>query len=166
MRLRIVAMAVALGLVATTACAVEITRTEVTHTRTVDLGGRLPLSVRLFTAPGAEVGASDDVLATLQNAKVQVEIHPVDELARAEAAINASLPKDMEEAERVMKKRIADGMALDQEIQRGWMHVLMVRQLQIHTVPAIVFDESQVVYGETDLGTALAHYQAFKETER
>lgn len=155
-----------LSLIATTGPvkAVDITHTQTTLTRPASLTDDLPASIRIFTAPGARVEASEAVTAALQAANVKVEIHAIDELARTEAELNASLPQDMQEAERVMKQRIADGMAMGQGIQQGWMNVLMVRQFQIHTVPAIVFDERQVVYGESDLGTAISYYQARKES--
>ncbi|MEJ5209422.1 DUF1525 domain-containing protein [Denitratimonas sp. CY0512] len=145
---------------------VEIVHSKAVTTRAIAPDDLLPGRIRLFVSDQAPMQVSDRLAQVLEEAGVTVDVHHVDELAKAEAALNASLPKDMAEAEALMKRRIADGMALDQEVQRGWLNVMMVRQFQIQRVPAVVFDDSQVVYGEYDLERALRHYQVAAERSR
>lgn len=145
---------------------VEIVNTRAVSTRAVTAQDHLPRSIRIFAVEQAQVGVSGHLAQVLEEAGIPVQVYLVDDLAKAEATLNASLPRNMEEAEALMKERIQNGMAMDQEVQRGWTNVLMARQFQIRQVPAVVFDDSQVVYGEFSLESALRHYQARAELSR
>ena len=149
---------------ATAQAQVVTSTTKITHTQahgTAVDANLLPRRVRIFVAPDAGVDVSVAMQSLLDAARVPVEIHDIGQLARTEAALTAQLPRnaDAPAAAAYLKERIAQGMAMESQLQKGWLAMLLVRQLGIQRVPAIVFDDRQVVYGESALDVALGKYQ-------
>ena len=90
--------------------------------------------------------------------------HAIDDIHQLELHLSQELPADPEVAKSLALKRIEhlgdDAMGRMQQSATGLAKAL---QYGIDRYPAIVFDGVAVVYGVTDIHTALRYYQQWQE---
>jgi len=101
-----------------------------------------------------------------QQAETGVVFHyyAIDGIHQLESNLSQKLPADPEVAKPLVLNRIEhlgeDAMGRLQQSATGLAKAL---QYGIDRYPAIVFDGAAVVYGVTDIQTALRHYQQWRE---
>ena len=123
----------------------------------------VPRVIEVFSTTDVPVagigGAGGDSLP----AGVEVQVYRLDEIDRLESALSRELPGDPDSAGRVALDRIQrlDDQAR-QILQRSAVGLAKAVQYGIDRTPAVVFDGKVVVYGVTDLGQALGHYQQWR----
>ena len=90
--------------------------------------------------------------------------YAIDGIHQLESNLSQDLPADPKVAKSLALKRIEhlgeDAVGLLQQSATGLAKVL---QYGINRYPAIVFDNTVVVYGVTDIYTALRYYQQWRE---
>ncbi len=138
------------------------------------LVGLLYLPVGSFAQAGAtaEAALHIDVFTTsiqpvivgtaAANPAVALQIAEVDALERLDVSLSEGLSPDPVVAQREVQRRLND---LDQAklatLRRSAVGLALAAQLGIDRTPAIVFNQTAVIYGITDLTVALRHYQAW-----
>ncbi|WP_140720723.1 TIGR03757 family integrating conjugative element protein [Pseudomonas sp. Hp2] len=90
----------------------------------------------------------------------------LDRAARLEANLAANLPADPGRATTLVQQRLRDGgEALQSELAAAYQGVADAWSLGITTLPAVVLDRRYVVYGEPDVGKAVARIEAHRRTQ-
>lgn len=90
----------------------------------------------------------------------------LDRAARLEANLTANLPADPSRATALVQQRLHDGgEALQRELAAAYQGVADGWSLGVTTLPAVVLDRRYVVYGEPDVGKAVARIEAHRRTQ-
>jgi len=93
-----------------------------------------------------------------------IHYYAIDGIHQLESNLSQDLPDDPKVAKSLVLKRIEhlgeDAMGLLQQSATGLAKVL---QYGINRYPVIVFDGAAVIYGATDIYTALRYYQQWRE---
>ena len=85
---------------------------------------------------------------------------------RIEATLSKGLPPDPAKAAALAKERLANNPAIHQQLAVAYQGVLDAYSLGVTKIPAVVVDRRYVVYGERDVGTALALIDAYRSGGR
>ena len=94
---------------------------------------------------------------------VEIRIYVLNEILRVEAELSADLPANPEQSKRIALQRIQHmGDQAKTKMQMAAQGLAKAMQYGVDRYPAIVFDGQAVVYGITDVQTALAHYQTWR----
>ncbi len=95
------------------------------------------------------------------------EIFLLDQPRLLEQQLSAGLPGNIDQAEQVALARLqtTDGQQLMQQLIDAHRGVVMAWQLKITKLPAVVVDDRYVVYGQTDIGQAVAAINRAKNKE-
>ncbi|RTB44142.1 TIGR03757 family integrating conjugative element protein [Pseudomonas aeruginosa] len=115
-------------------------------------------------AHGAEIWAITD-------AQHPIAGHPdrlisLDAAQQLERDLSADLPDDSQQAAALVQKRLnAGGAGLQKQLTAAYQGVVDAWSLGITKVPAVVVDRRYVVYGESDLGTAVARIEQFRKEQ-
>jgi integrating conjugative element protein (TIGR03757 family) len=122
-----------------------------------------PYLVEVFTtadSPTAgEVGINKQALL----GEKEFHVYELDGIRRTEEKLSKGLPADPEQSKRVVLQRFQQLNEEDRaRMQRAAMGLAKAMQYGVDRYPAIVFDGQAVVYGVTDVQTALAHYRAWR----
>lgn len=114
-------------------------------------------SVKVFTD-------SDNPVA---NNAVGAEVFLLDRPRILEQQLSAGLPGNIDQAEQVALARLQthDGQQLMQQLIDAHRGVVTAWQLKITKLPAVVVDDRYVVYGQTDIGQAVAAINRAKNKE-
>lgn len=85
-----------------------------------------------------------------------VTVYTLDGAERLQARIFGDLPVDPAEAAREARRILAspDWVAQQQSVVAAWQPVMKAWSLGLKKVPAVVFDDTVVVYGTTDVELA------------
>lgn len=96
---------------------------------------------------------SDQIPATLP---AGVTVYTLDGAERLQARIFGDLPADPVEAAREARRILAspDWAVQQQSVVAAWQPVMKAWSLGLEKVPAVVFDDAEVVYGTTDVELA------------
>lgn len=121
------------------------------------------LFVEVFTTTGWEVlweskaGINE---ASKKMHGLDVTLYEIDGIASIERALSIDMPADPEKSKRIALDRIQhmDDQSTT-KMRMAAQGLAKVMQYGVDRYPAIVFDGQAVVYGVTDVQTALAHYQ-------
>ncbi len=122
------------------------------------------LLVEAFTTTGWKI--QGESVAGTQEAQqhIDVQIYELDGIQRFEEQLSKSLPINPHQAKQVALKCI---QKLDEQamiaVKNTAVGLAKAMQYEIDRYPAIVFDGQAVVYGVTDVQTALTHYQAWRK---
>jgi len=85
----------------------------------------------------------------------------LDRPGRIEAELAAGLPANPEKATAIVQQRLRDGGAeLQRRMEASYQDVAEAWGLGIAKVPAVVLDRRYVVYGDPDVGRAMARIEA------
>jgi integrating conjugative element protein (TIGR03757 family) len=116
--------------------------------------GTVDVDVRVYT---------DQAHPVLVQPGTTVTVIRLDEPQRLQAALSANLPPNEEDAAAIVRQRLAQGGAiLRASMTQAYQGVAEAWTLGIKKVPAVVLDKRYVVYGEADLGKALAHIDQYR----
>ena len=93
-----------------------------------------------------------------------ITVHEIDGIESMERGLSVDMPADPERSKRIALHRIQH---MDDQ-SKTKMHMAAqglakAMQYGVDRYPAIVFDGQAVVYGVTDVETALAHYQKWRQ---
>ncbi|HFV9292178.1 TPA: TIGR03757 family integrating conjugative element protein [Serratia fonticola] len=82
-----------------------------------------------------------------------VTVYTLDGAERLQARIFGDLPADPTEAAREARRILAspDWVAQQQAVATAWQPVMKAWSLGLEKVPAVVFDDAEVVYGTTNV---------------
>lgn len=117
--------------------------------------GAVAADVRVFTDQSIPVTAPGD-------AKV---IH-LDTGSRIEAQLTVDLPADAARAEAIVRQRLQQGGdKLQRDLAQAYQDVVDAWGMGISTLPAVVVDQRHVVYGEPDVGKAVARIETYKKEQ-
>lgn len=127
---------------------------------TTDVSGTR-VSGRPSTAPEiatVEVFANSAIL--LSNTR-QAKVYLLDGLEQVSASLSAGLPSDQVAAQRIVQQRLRSmgASTLQQRTQSSAEGIALAARYGIDRVPAVVFNGAAVVYGETDIDVARAHFR-------
>ena len=90
----------------------------------------------------------------------------LDRPGRIEAELAAGLPANPEKATAIVQRRLHDGGAeLQRRMKASYQDVAEAWGLGIAKVPAVVLDRRYVVYGDPDVGRAVARIDARRRTQ-
>jgi integrating conjugative element protein (TIGR03757 family) len=119
-----------------------------------------PLTLEVFTAAEFPVSGQDD--RRLRGAAITV--YAVDSLEQFESTLSQNLPADEGAAKAEALRRIGElddaRMAPAKDAAIGLTKAV---QYGVDRYPAIVVNGTAVLYGVTDLGEAVARYEAWRE---
>ena len=93
----------------------------------------------------------------------EFHVYELDGIRRTEAKLSKGLQADPEQSKRVVLQRFQELRQEDRTwMQRAAMGLAKAMQYGVDRYPAIVFDGQAVVYGVTDVQTAITHYQTWR----
>ncbi|PVV16020.1 MAG: integrating conjugative element protein [gamma proteobacterium symbiont of Ctena orbiculata] len=96
--------------------------------------------------------------------QAEFHVYELDRIRRTEANLSQGLPVDPEQSKRVVLQRFQQLSEEDRaRMQRAAMGLAKAMQYGVDRYPAIVLDGEAVVYGVTDVQTALAYYRAWRQ---
>ena len=96
----------------------------------------------------------------------ETPVYELDRLRTIEAQLSAGLPVDPEQAARIAQARIVErGETLNQAALAAGTGAGLALHYGIDRVPAIVLDGRYVVFGETSVERALAHWRRATQQE-
>lgn len=123
--------------------------------------------IEIFTTADYEI-VLPSPWAPYTQAGYRIVIFKLDDLDRIAEELSAGLPADPARAERIAKARFAaNGDASRRRARRVSVGLERALSLKVTHVPAIVFNAGEsIVYGETDLGRAIAAFENAKEADR
>ncbi|HFD80640.1 MAG TPA: DUF1525 domain-containing protein [Gammaproteobacteria bacterium] len=114
--------------------------------------GDLPRSVQVFTTADRPIETRGVPPA------IQVTVYDLDAPRRVEKALATGLPTgDLDAVRAEVKRRLA--RYTPEDIRTIWGAGYLARQAGITKTPAILFDDDTVIYGITDLSTALTLWE-------
>ncbi len=120
--------------------------------------------VEVFTTNESPV--TDEAPVNIQGVLGEMEYHvyELDGIQRVEAKLSQDLTADPTNAKRVVLQRFQQLQTEDRErMQRAAMGLAKAIQYGVDRYPAIVFDGQAVVYGVTDVQTALMDYRTWRQ---
>lgn len=124
---------------------------------------KIPLLLTLFPLLLPAAASSGTVLYTdihhpTLNHDASVTVVYLDGPERLQAQLFGTLSADPEEAERQAKAVLASPQwpAHEQALTAAYRAVVQARELGLQKVPAVVFDDRDVVYGTADVAQAVA----------
>jgi integrating conjugative element protein (TIGR03757 family) len=124
-----------------------------------------PNRVEIFTASDEPASNWQEVSASLKEADVRV--YWLDGIHRLEAELSQRLPADAQSAERAVLERLQH---LDKDrrdrVAESALALARAVELGIDRYPAIVIDGQWVLYGLTDLSTAVTLYRRWQASHR
>ena len=117
------------------------------------------LTIEVFTASGIPI--AKDFKAGYNSGTAYV--YEIDGIKRIEAKLSEGLPADAGRSKRVVLQRFQQLREEDHaRMQHAAMGLAKAMQYGVDRYPAIVFDGQAVVYGVTDVQSALTHYRAWR----
>lgn len=122
----------------------------------------LPQKMEVFSSRALPVTGLEQAARLITGERLT--IFDLDAVAALEREISVGLPADQEEAKRLAAQRMSTlGPDLALRFARAYRGVILAKRYGLTTYPAVVFDGGQsVIYGETDLATALEQYRTWK----
>jgi len=101
----------------------------------------------------------------ISRATPAVPIYILDEPARIEAELSASLPQGKAAAAEFARAQVQGAWRKEaQLLTRAYRGLLKAKQYGVLRLPAIVFNGTAIVYGITDLEEALSIYRSWRQT--
>lgn len=119
--------------------------------------------IEVFTLSDQPIAANTAAISP----KMGLQQYELDRIHLLETRLSSDLPADPKQAEAIVQDRFQHlDHATSDSLQQSTVGLVKAMQYGIDRIPAIVFDGQAVVYGVTDLSTALAHYQAWQSGKR
>lgn len=129
------------------------------------LGATAPARIEVFVTPAQAARLSGIDSVERRYPGLSVTVHDLGAAARFEDALSDGLPTEPAAALAQARQRLqALGPELAARLREAYGGLVRARHHGIDRLPAIVFDDGQsVVYGITDLPTALTHYRRWRD---
>ena len=122
-----------------------------------------PHLVEVFTTTDVHIAGEAGINSQALRGEKELHVYELDGIRRTEAKLSEGLPADPEQSKRVVLQRFQQLREGDRtRMQRAAIGLAKAMQYGVDRYPAIVFDGQAVVYGVTDVQTALAHYRAWR----
>ncbi|MES9889906.1 MAG: TIGR03757 family integrating conjugative element protein [Candidatus Thiodiazotropha sp.] len=122
--------------------------------------------MEVFTTTDWEVQWESEAGANEASKKIHgldITLYEIDGIASIERDLSIGMPADSEKSKRIALERIQH---MDDQsktkMQMAAKGLAKAMQYGVDRYPAIVFDGQAVVYGVSDVQTALAHYRAWR----
>lgn len=132
--------------------------------RSLAAGGLLALLMLDQAAAAVDVLVVTDSLHPVQTI-TGARLIELDLPARIEAELAANLPADPARATAIVQQRLRDGGdGLQRRLGSAYQGVAEAWGLGIAKVPAVVIDRHYVVYGDADVGRAVARIETHRRT--
>ena len=125
------------------------------------------LLVEVFTTTAKGVQWELEAEAKAADQNIDLQVYELDGIQRFETQLSNNLPTDPDQSKQIAVQRIQQ---LDEQaiaaIQNAAVGLAKAMQYGVDRYPAIVFDGEAVVYGLTDLSSALDHYRTWRAEGR
>ena len=122
-----------------------------------------PHLVEVFTTTDAHIAGEAGINSLSLRGEKEFHVYELDGIRRTEEKLSEGLPADPEQSKRVVLQRFQQLREEDRvQMQRAALGLAKAMQYAVDRYPAIVFDGQAVVYGVTDVQSALAHYRAWR----
>ncbi|MEW8538083.1 MAG: TIGR03757 family integrating conjugative element protein [Candidatus Thiodiazotropha endolucinida] len=122
-----------------------------------------PHLVEVFTTTDSPIAGEAGISRRALRGEKEFHVYELDGLRSTEAKLSEGLPADPEQSKRLVQQRFQQLRQEDRtRIQRAAMGLAKAMQYGVDRYPAIVFDGQAVVYGVTDVQTAITHYRAWR----
>lgn len=123
-----------------------------------------PHIIEVFTSTDLPITGAATINPDAALSKTELQIYELDGIQRFEAQLSSNLPTDPDQSKHIALQRIQQ---LDEanraQMQRAAVGLSKAVQYGVDRYPAAVFDSTAVVYGVTNIHTALLHYQQWRE---
>ena len=117
----------------------------------------------MFSTTDIQLDGTPSFINTKNLSEIELQIYQLDGIQRFEAKLSSNLPTDPNRSKQIAVQRIQQ---LDEQtmaaVQNAAVGLAKAMQYGIDRYPAIVFDGKAVVYGLTDLNSALDHYRTWR----
>ncbi|MEW8507208.1 MAG: TIGR03757 family integrating conjugative element protein [Candidatus Thiodiazotropha sp.] len=122
-----------------------------------------PYLVEVFTTADSPIAGEGGINKQALRGKKEFRVYELDGIRRTEEKLSEGLPADLEQSKRVVLQRFQQLSEEDRtRMQRAAKGLAKAMQYGVDRYPAIVFDGQAVVYGVTDVQSALAHYLVWR----
>lgn len=127
----------------------------------------LPSSIVVIKDDLTRLTKSEELDWILKAHKIELSVYDINAVDHFEAKINKILPGDELKAKQAIEEYIArtGREVFEQEAIQAYQGLMAVVRYELKKYPAIVFDETSVIYGVTDLDDALKRYSAWKSVQ-
>ena len=122
-----------------------------------------PVKVEVFGTTDQIVEIDQTIAAAELGLSIDFQLYELNRIQLVEAVLSKDLPANPSQSKSLALQRIQvlDGQTR-KRMQQSAIGLAKAMQYGINHYPAIIFDGQVVIYGVTDLQTALAHYQAWR----
>ncbi len=118
-----------------------------------------PRHIEVFTTADTKITGTPALNTSPGRAEIELQSYALDGIQRFEAQLSSNLPSDPKQAKRIALQRTQQ---LDEQamtvIQNAAVGLAKAMQYGVDHYPAFVFDGRAVMYGITDLESALGLY--------
>ncbi|MCG5526388.1 TIGR03757 family integrating conjugative element protein [Ectothiorhodospira haloalkaliphila] len=124
-----------------------------------------PSQIEVFVAPEQADQVSGQGAIEARYPGLPIQVFDLGAAARFEDQLSEGLSADPATAQAQVRQRLQDlGPEIEARLREAFGGLVRADQLGIDRLPAVVFDDGQaVVYGVTDLPTALSHYRRWRD---
>jgi len=124
----------------------------------------LVLAFAAWPAIAADVHVYTDRGHPLRGVPIGIKVVELDTGQRLEDELATGLPSDPEQAARLVQHRLEQGGAAWQHhLAAAYQGVAEAWGLGVVKIPAVVVEHRYVIYGETDVGIALARIARYRK---
>ena len=121
----------------------------------------------MFSTTDIQLDGTPSFFNSKNLSEIELQIYQLDGIQRFEAKLSSNLPTDPNRSKQIAVQRIQQ---LDEQtmaaVQNAAVGLAKAMQYGVDRYPAIVFDGEAVVYGLTDLSSALDHYRTWQAGTR
>ena len=122
-----------------------------------------PQLVEVFTTADSPIAGEGGINKQALRGEKEFHAYELDGIRRNEAKLSEGLQADPEQSKRVVLQRFQQLREEDRaQMQSAAMGLAKAMQYGVDRYPAIVFDGQAVVYGVTDVQTAITLYQTWQ----
>ncbi|MEW8057557.1 MAG: TIGR03757 family integrating conjugative element protein [Candidatus Thiodiazotropha sp.] len=119
--------------------------------------------VELFSTSDLPVTGKTATNSDSGQSETKLHVYELDGIQRLEAKLSQGLTIDPAQSKQIVQQRFKKLQKNDRaRMQRAAMGLAKAMQYGVDRYPAIVFDGQAVVYGVTDVQTAITHYQTWR----
>ena len=119
--------------------------------------------IEVFTSTDKQVAETPSLVKSKGVSEIELQIYQLDGIQRFETKLSSNLPTDPDRSKQIALQRIQQ---LDKQaiaaVQNAAVGLAKAMQYGVDRYPAIVFDSEAVVYGLTDLSSALDQYRTWR----
>ena len=122
-----------------------------------------PRRIELFTTRDIQMTGIQSLLSSPSRSKIELVSYELDGIQQFETQLSSHLPANPNRSKQIALKRIQQ---MDEQtmaaVQNAAVGLAKAMKYGVDRYPAIVFDGETVVYGLTDLNSALDYYQTWR----